>query len=112
MRREDAARHVAAHAPPAGTSRPPGGAVPAAPPAATAALLARGCALRPGLARPGSARLGGARPVMAASVFCCLRWCRDGGAGHIPLKEMPAVQLDTQRMGERSGLCGCEGRRG
>uniref|UniRef100_A0A8V0XC34 SPRY domain-containing protein 7 n=1 Tax=Gallus gallus TaxID=9031 RepID=A0A8V0XC34_CHICK len=35
---------------------------------------------------------------MAASVFCCLRWCRDGGAGHIPLKEMPAVQLDTQRM--------------
>lgn len=60
----------------------------------------------------GSARLGGARPVMAASVFCCLRWCRDGGAGHIPLKEMPAVQLDTQRMGERSGLCGCEGRRG
>ncbi|POI26010.1 hypothetical protein CIB84_010240 [Bambusicola thoracicus] len=36
---------------------------------------------------------------MAASVFCCLRWCRDGGAGHIPLKEMPAVQLDTQRMG-------------
>lgn len=40
---------------------------------------------------------------MAASAFCCLRWCRDGGAGHIPLKEMPAVQLDTQRMGERGG---------
>ncbi|XP_037749317.1 SPRY domain-containing protein 7 isoform X1 [Chelonia mydas] len=36
---------------------------------------------------------------MAASVFCCLRWCGDGGAGHIPLKEMPAVQLDTQHMG-------------
>ncbi|XP_074769509.1 SPRY domain-containing protein 7 isoform X2 [Athene noctua] len=36
---------------------------------------------------------------MAASVFCCLSWCRDGGAGHIPLKEMPAVHLDTQRMG-------------
>ncbi|XP_040398431.1 SPRY domain-containing protein 7 isoform X2 [Cygnus olor] len=35
---------------------------------------------------------------MAASAFCCLRWCRDGGAGHM-LKEMPAVQLDTQRMG-------------
>ena len=67
---------------------------------------------RLGSARLGSARLGGARPVMAASVFCCLRWCRDGGAGHIPLKEMPAVQLDTQRMGERSGLCGCEGWRG
>lgn len=58
MRREDAARHVAAPAPPAGTSRPPGGAAPAAPPAANAALLARGCALRPGLARPGSARRG------------------------------------------------------
>lgn len=37
---------------------------------------------------------------MAASVFCCLRCCRDGGTGHIPLKEMPAVQLDTQHMGE------------
>ena len=36
---------------------------------------------------------------MAASVFCCLRCCRDGGTGHIPLKEMPAVQLDTQHMG-------------
>ncbi|NWT57933.1 SPRY7 protein, partial [Erythrocercus mccallii] len=36
---------------------------------------------------------------MAASVFCCFSWCRDGGAGHIPLKEMPAVHLDTQRMG-------------
>ncbi|XP_032729989.1 SPRY domain-containing protein 7 isoform X1 [Lontra canadensis] len=35
---------------------------------------------------------------MAASVFCCLRCCRDGGTGHIPLKEMPAVQLDTQHM--------------
>lgn len=38
--------------------------------------------------------------VMAASVFCCLRCCRDGGTGHIPLKEMPAVQLDTQHMGK------------
>nr|XP_035153711.1 SPRY domain-containing protein 7 isoform X3 [Callithrix jacchus] len=36
---------------------------------------------------------------MAASVFCCLPCCRDGGTGHIPLKEMPAVQLDTQHMG-------------
>ncbi|XP_074004366.1 SPRY domain-containing protein 7 isoform X2 [Numenius arquata] len=36
---------------------------------------------------------------MAASVFCCFSWWRDGGAGHIPLKEMPAVHLDTQRMG-------------
>lgn len=36
---------------------------------------------------------------MASSVFCCLRCCRDGGTGHIPLKEMPAVQLDTQHMG-------------
>lgn len=39
---------------------------------------------------------------MAASVFCCLRCCRDGGTGHIPLKEMPAVQLDTQHMGKGS----------
>lgn len=38
--------------------------------------------------------------MMAASVFCCLRCCRDGGTGHIPLKEMPAVQLDTQHMGK------------
>ncbi|XP_051688238.1 SPRY domain-containing protein 7 isoform X1 [Oryctolagus cuniculus] len=36
---------------------------------------------------------------MASSVWCCLRCCRDGGTGHIPLKEMPAVQLDTQHMG-------------
>ncbi|NXV42756.1 SPRY7 protein, partial [Uria aalge] len=36
---------------------------------------------------------------MAASVCCCFSWWRDGGAGHIPLKEMPAVHLDTQRMG-------------
>uniref|UniRef100_A0A8C6I0F5 SPRY domain-containing protein n=1 Tax=Mus spicilegus TaxID=10103 RepID=A0A8C6I0F5_MUSSI len=36
---------------------------------------------------------------MAASAWCCLRCCRDGGTGHIPLKEMPAVQLDTQHMG-------------
>ncbi|KAF6084946.1 SPRY domain containing 7 [Phyllostomus discolor] len=36
---------------------------------------------------------------MAASVFCCLRCCRDSATGHIPLKEMPAVQLDTQHMG-------------
>ncbi|XP_054241444.1 SPRY domain-containing protein 7 isoform X2 [Indicator indicator] len=36
---------------------------------------------------------------MAASVFCCCPCCKDGGDGSIPLKEMPAVQLDTQRMG-------------
>uniref|UniRef100_A0A8C6DRC1 SPRY domain-containing protein 7 n=1 Tax=Moschus moschiferus TaxID=68415 RepID=A0A8C6DRC1_MOSMO len=36
---------------------------------------------------------------MPASVFCCLRCSRDGGMGHIPLKGMPAVQLDTQHMG-------------
>ncbi|KAM5167551.1 SPRY domain-containing protein 7-like isoform 2-T2 [Callospermophilus lateralis] len=36
---------------------------------------------------------------MAASVLCCLRCCREGGTGYIPLKEMPAVQLDTQHMG-------------
>ncbi|XP_012890274.1 PREDICTED: SPRY domain-containing protein 7 [Dipodomys ordii] len=42
----------------------------------------------------------GSPGAMAASVFCCLRCCRDGGTGHIPLKEMPAVQLDTQHMGK------------
>lgn len=42
----------------------------------------------------------GGASVMAASAFCCLRCCRDGGTGHVPLKEMPAVQLDTQHMGE------------
>uniref|UniRef100_A0A8C4MI28 SPRY domain containing 7 n=1 Tax=Equus asinus TaxID=9793 RepID=A0A8C4MI28_EQUAS len=36
---------------------------------------------------------------MAALGFCCLRCCRDAGTGHIPLKEMPAMQLDTQHMG-------------
>ncbi|XP_063452043.1 SPRY domain-containing protein 7 isoform X1 [Pan paniscus] len=40
---------------------------------------------------------------MATSVLCCLRCCRDGGTGHIPLKEMPAVQLDTQHM--EMGFC-------
>ncbi|XP_015278277.1 PREDICTED: SPRY domain-containing protein 7 [Gekko japonicus] len=37
----------------------------------------------------------------SGSVWCCLRWacCGEGGGGHIPLKEMLAVQLDTQRMG-------------
>ncbi|XP_035154136.1 SPRY domain-containing protein 7-like [Callithrix jacchus] len=48
---------------------------------------------------------------MAASVFCCLPCCRDGGTGHIPLKEMPAVQLDTQhralaRGATVTGSCG------
>lgn len=47
---------------------------------------------------------------MAASVFCCFSCCRDGGAGHIPLKEMPAVHLDTQRMGERGRAAAAGGR--
>lgn len=83
--------------PPAAASRPPEGAEPRRHLAALAAAAR--------LARPGPALLGSAHPgqAMAASAFCCLRWCRDGAAGHIPLKEMPAVQLDTQRMGERGG---------
>ena len=32
---------------------------------------------------------------------CCLGCCGDGGPGHIPLKEMPTVQLDTHHMGKR-----------
>ncbi|OCT93050.1 hypothetical protein XELAEV_18016117mg [Xenopus laevis] len=34
-----------------------------------------------------------------ANVLCCFRCCVDDASGHIPLKEMPAVQLDTQHMG-------------
>uniref|UniRef100_A0A8C7I1A0 SPRY domain containing 7b n=1 Tax=Oncorhynchus kisutch TaxID=8019 RepID=A0A8C7I1A0_ONCKI len=30
---------------------------------------------------------------------CCLGCCGDGGTGHLPLKEMPTVQLDTHHMG-------------
>uniref|UniRef100_A0A8D0KN74 SPRY domain containing 7 n=1 Tax=Salvator merianae TaxID=96440 RepID=A0A8D0KN74_SALMN len=39
--------------------------------------------------------------VPAGSMWCCLPWacCGEGGTGHIPLKEMPSVALDTQRMG-------------
>lgn len=37
---------------------------------------------------------------MAAMFTCCLGCCGDGGSGHIPLKEMPTVQLDTHHMGE------------
>ncbi|KAG7255606.1 hypothetical protein CRUP_034604 [Coryphaenoides rupestris] len=36
---------------------------------------------------------------MAAMFTCCFGCCGDGGSGHIPLKEMPAVQLDTNLMG-------------
>lgn len=38
------------------------------------------------------------------ALSCCLRWCGNGGSGHIQLKEMPAVQLDTQHMG-KSASC-------
>ncbi|KAG8124557.1 hypothetical protein E2320_019936 [Naja naja] len=47
----------------------------------------------------------------SGSVWCCLRWawCGEGSAGHIPLKEMPSVLLDTQQMGgtslQRSSKC-------
>lgn len=37
---------------------------------------------------------------MAAMFTCCLGCCGDGGSGHIPLKEMPTVQLDTHHMGK------------
>lgn len=37
---------------------------------------------------------------MAAIFTCCLGCCGDGGTGHIPLKEMPTVQLDTHHMGK------------
>uniref|UniRef100_A0A3Q1EVR7 SPRY domain containing 7b n=1 Tax=Acanthochromis polyacanthus TaxID=80966 RepID=A0A3Q1EVR7_9TELE len=36
---------------------------------------------------------------MAAMFTCCLGCCGEGGTGHIPLKEMPTVQLDTHHMG-------------
>lgn len=38
---------------------------------------------------------------MASLFTCCLGCCGDGGSGHIPLKEMPTVQLDTHHMGKR-----------
>uniref|UniRef100_A0A8C7LVQ9 SPRY domain containing 7b n=1 Tax=Oncorhynchus mykiss TaxID=8022 RepID=A0A8C7LVQ9_ONCMY len=53
---------------------------------------------------------------MAALFTCCLGCCGDGGTGHIPLKEMPNVQLDTHHMGTdvvivKSGrrICGTGG---
>lgn len=46
----------------------------------------------------------------SSSIWCCLRWaacCGEGGAGgHIRLKEMPAVQLDTRRMGKERAAAG------
>ena len=42
----------------------------------------------------------GVNTIMANAMFtCCLNCCGDGGSGHIPLKEMPTVQLDTHHMG-------------
>uniref|UniRef100_A0A4X2MCR5 SPRY domain-containing protein n=1 Tax=Vombatus ursinus TaxID=29139 RepID=A0A4X2MCR5_VOMUR len=35
---------------------------------------------------------------MVTSVFCCLPCCGNAGAGHIQLKEMLAMQMDTQHM--------------
>ncbi|XP_041098041.1 uncharacterized protein LOC121309192 [Polyodon spathula] len=56
------------------------------------------------------------KAIMASVLGCCLRWCGDGGSGHVPLKEMPAVQLDTHHMGTdvvivKSGrrICGTGG---
>ncbi|XP_020504021.3 SPRY domain-containing protein 7b [Labrus bergylta] len=53
---------------------------------------------------------------MAAMFTCCLGCCGDGASGHIPLKEMPTVQLDTHHMGTdvvivKSGrrICGTGG---
>ncbi|XP_029315155.1 SPRY domain-containing protein 7b isoform X2 [Cottoperca gobio] len=53
---------------------------------------------------------------MAAMFTCWLGCCGDGGSGHIPLKEMPTVQLDTHHMGTdvvivKSGrrICGTGG---
>ncbi|NXG50477.1 SPRY7 protein, partial [Psilopogon haemacephalus] len=36
---------------------------------------------------------------MAALGFCCCPCCQGGDDDSVPLEEMPAVQLDTQRMG-------------
>ncbi|XP_037542128.1 SPRY domain-containing protein 7b [Nematolebias whitei] len=53
---------------------------------------------------------------MAAVFTCCFGCCGEGGSGHIPLKEMPTVQLDTHHMGTdvvivKSGrrICGTGG---
>ncbi|XP_023667151.1 SPRY domain-containing protein 7-like isoform X3 [Paramormyrops kingsleyae] len=53
---------------------------------------------------------------MASVVSCILGCCADRRPGHVPLHEMPAVQLDTQHMGSdvvviKSGrrICGTGG---
>lgn len=38
--------------------------------------------------------------VMAALVSCCFGCCEDNNRGHVTLKEMPTVQLDTHHMGK------------
>lgn len=37
---------------------------------------------------------------MASFFSCCLGCCGDNNSGHVILKEMPTVQLDTHHMGE------------
>lgn len=37
---------------------------------------------------------------MAALVSCCFGCCEDNNRGHVTLKEMPTVQLDTHHMGK------------
>lgn len=36
---------------------------------------------------------------MAGLVSCCFGCCEDNNRGHVTLKEMPTVQLDTHHMG-------------
>lgn len=37
---------------------------------------------------------------MAGLVSCCFGCCEDNNRGHVTLKEMPTVQLDTHHMGK------------
>ncbi|XP_012696071.1 SPRY domain-containing protein 7a [Clupea harengus] len=53
---------------------------------------------------------------MTSLLSCCMGWCGDSASGHVTLKEMPTVQLDTHHMGTdvvivKSGrrICGTGG---
>lgn len=39
---------------------------------------------------------------MASLFSCCLGCCGDASSGHVTLKEMPTVQLDTHYMGKHT----------
>lgn len=44
---------------------------------------------------------------MTSLFSCCMGWCGDTGSGHVTLKEMPTVQLDTHHMGKMTNSHSC-----